>query len=230
MAALGLNIQNSEADKHDWSKTVGILNKLKSLVSTPSADDADLYAAIAREIEQGYRREGLWAIALTEAEFDELKAQTIYMRMAVKDLRQELRQQAQAEENRKIQLMNSAYGLFDEDRYEEAAEGLLLLLERKNDHVAGACLGFMFWYGEGVEKDEELGLELLGGAEQSTNPGARRFIGSLYEYIDWKKSLSNYNYAAENGDTEAKKKAKALTKRLKSEGVMQKNFLEKLFD
>ncbi len=209
---------------------MGLLNKIKNLVTKPSTDDAALYGAIAEEVAQGYRREGLWAKALTEVDFDESKAKAIYMRMAVKVLGQELREQALVEENRKIQAMENAFSLFDDGRYEEAAEGLILRFERKDDYLAGACLGFMFWYGAGVEEDENLALELLASAEQATDAGIRQIIGSFYEYIDWKRALTNYNYAANNGKPEAKKDAKLLTKRLKSEGVIPKNFIARLFD
>ncbi len=108
---------------------MGLLDKIKTLVTQPSTDDAALYGAIAEEIAQGYRREGLWAKALTEVDFDKSKAKAIYMRMAVKVLGQELREQALIEENRKSQAMENAFSLFDDDRYEEAAEGLILRLD-----------------------------------------------------------------------------------------------------
>jgi hypothetical protein len=66
-----------------------ILNNLKEVFAQPSIDDADYYAHVAREIEAGQMREGVWAKACAEADFDDRKARGIYMRMAVAILKKE---------------------------------------------------------------------------------------------------------------------------------------------
>jgi hypothetical protein len=68
---------------------MGILNKLKEMFLQPSIDDADYYAHIAREIDAGQMRDGLWAKALAESDYDDGKARGLYMRMAVAALKQE---------------------------------------------------------------------------------------------------------------------------------------------
>lgn len=69
---------------------MGILNRIKSALTQPSINDIELYEIIAKEIAAGSFREGLWAKALSEADFVEGKAHGIYMRMAVQTLKQEI--------------------------------------------------------------------------------------------------------------------------------------------
>ena len=48
-----------------------------------------LYAMVMREMQQGIRRDGLWAQALAESDGDPQKAQAAYIRLRVVTLRQE---------------------------------------------------------------------------------------------------------------------------------------------
>ena len=56
----------------------------------PSASPEELlYAMVMREMQQGIRRDGLWAQALVEADGDPQKAQAAYIRLRLVTLRQE---------------------------------------------------------------------------------------------------------------------------------------------
>ena len=57
-------------------------------MSTAPAEEL-LYAMVMREMQQGIRRDGLWAQALAENNGDPQKAQAAYIRLRVVTLRQE---------------------------------------------------------------------------------------------------------------------------------------------
>jgi hypothetical protein len=61
-----------------------ILNRLRDALTQPSIEDEHFYALVAKKIDSGYIREGLWAKALADSTFDKAKARATYMRMAVK--------------------------------------------------------------------------------------------------------------------------------------------------
>ena len=57
-------------------------------MSTAPAEEL-LYAMVMREMQQGIRRDGLWAQARAETDGDPQKAQAAYIRLRVVTLRQE---------------------------------------------------------------------------------------------------------------------------------------------
>ena len=199
---------------------MGIFDRLRDMLTQPSIDDAHLYAEIANELDSGFLRDGIWAKALAESGFDESKARTLYMRMAVKALAKE--QQA---------AMENAFFLYDSGRYADALDGLRLRVERFNDPVAMGCVAHIAWHGcvEG-KTDREFALALLATAEQSQDANARRFIGSVFEPIDWKRSLASYDFAASKGNRDAVLRAKELRKHLKEQGLLPKSFMDRIFD
>lgn len=209
---------------------MGILNRLRDALTQPSIDDAHLYAHVAKEIESGYMREGLWAKALSESNFDEGKARAIYMRMAVKALQLEVRDQANQEASRQQNAMQQAITLYDKGQYSAALEGLVLRLEKNRDPLAMVCLANMAWHGlADGEIDRQFASELMTAVEQSTDVNARRYLGIVFESIDWRRSLANYDWAASQGNQDAATRAKDLRKRLKSQGLLPKGILGKLF-
>ncbi|NBX54265.1 MAG: hypothetical protein EBQ82_11830 [Betaproteobacteria bacterium] len=48
-----------------------------------------LHALVMREMQQGIRRDGLWAQALAETNADHSKAQAVYIRLRMETLKQE---------------------------------------------------------------------------------------------------------------------------------------------
>lgn len=65
--------------------------KSKKAVETLNEEEL-LYEFVAIELEQGAMSKGLWAKALAETEFDDLRARALYMKMRVAILREELRE------------------------------------------------------------------------------------------------------------------------------------------
>ncbi|WP_200382849.1 hypothetical protein [Thiococcus pfennigii] len=61
--------------------------------------EEELYALALKEVEDGMRRDGLWAKALTDAQFDERQAKVLYMRYRVQSLKDEF--VLRAEQNKK---------------------------------------------------------------------------------------------------------------------------------
>lgn len=209
---------------------MGLLNRIRDALTQPSIDDTHLYAEVARELESGYRREGIWAKALSESDFDNNKAQAIYMRMAVKALGQESRDKARQEETRQQTTMQQAIALYDKGQYDSAVEGLLLRLERNNDPLAAACIANLAWHGlvKGEGADRECASLMIEFAERSSDVNARRYLGVVLESIDWHRSLANYDWAASKGDQDADKRARELRIRLKNQGLLPKGFFDKL--
>ena len=202
---------------------MGILNRLRDILTQPSNDDAYLYGRIAEEMEAGAIRKPLMAKALAESNFDEKKSRAIYMRMAVKALESELRVKAAEDEAKRNYMMAQAFSLYNEKKYNEAIEGLFLLTEAKRDGVAMACLASIAWHGlsnEGVDK--EAALKLLAAAETQKDGRVRNFVGSVCESIDWKRSLANYDYAATLSHPDAASRALDLRKRLQGQGLLPK--------
>jgi hypothetical protein len=196
---------------------MGILNSVRDFLTQPSIADTELYAQVAREIDSGHYRQGLWAKALAESDFDDNKARALYMRMAVKAI------QAEKQDAKK-----NAFELFEQGRWEEALEGLFLLLEEKN-LIAAVCLAAIYWFGETSEgKDHEFALRMIALAESSTDPRTRRLLGLVLRDIDWKRALANLDFAANAGDDEARSQAKELRKWAKNQGLLPKGFFGKL--
>jgi|SRR5690348_6448960 len=208
---------------------MGILNRLRDLLTQPSIDDAHLYASVAKEIESGYKREGLWAKALAESYFDEDKARAIYMRMAVKALQLEARASIAQEASRQQSAMQQAVALYDKGQYAAALEGLFLLVDQKEDPLAMVCMANIAWHGlVAGEVDRQSASTLMTAAEQSTDVNARRYLGIVFETIDWRRSLANYDFAASNGNQDAATRARDLRKRLQRQGLLPKGLFAKL--
>jgi TPR repeat protein len=79
-----------------------------------------------------------------------------------------------------------------------------------------------------VDVDRQSASDLLMQAEQSTDVNARRYLGVVYEAIDWRKALANYDYAAKQGQQDAAARACTLRKRLKNQGLLPKTVIDRL--
>ncbi len=205
---------------------MGILNRLRDLALQPNIDDAHYYAQIAKEIESGYMREGLWAKALSETNFDKDKAKSIYMRMAVKALQQEYRDQTTKETARQKSSMDNAVSLYNAGHYSEAQEGLQLRAEKLHDHHAIACLANIAWHGliDG-KPDREYAKQLLLIVEQSDDLALRTFLGQFFENIDCHRALANYDFASSKGNVDATNRARKLRRLMKEQGLLPKGLL-----
>lgn len=209
---------------------MGLLNRIRDAI----VDDTDFFALAAREIESGVRRDGLWAKAMTEANFDDGKARAIYMRSLVKVMQKERRVLEDQAAAREAEAMNTAFSLYDQGRYLESLEGITLLVKRKHDELAFVCMANMAWHGlcgEGdLAKDRPMAEEWLQGAENSTDHNVRRYLGIVYESTNnWQKALESYDFATSKGNADAAARAITLRRRLKQMGVLPKTFIDKIF-
>lgn len=206
-----------------------LLSKLKDALTQPSLDDTHLYAQVASETERGYRREGLWAKALTEVEFDTQRAKAVYMKMAVAALKQEAREAAKAHENAEADAMRNAFSLYNSGQFSAAQHGLFLLAQRKQDASAMVCLGHISWHGlSGEFPDRNTASKFFDAAELSSNSDARRLLGQILEPLDWERALLNYDFAAKAGNEDAKQLSRDLRTRLKAHGVIKKTLWDRL--
>lgn len=85
-----------------------ILDFLRGRATELSAEDELLFEFVANELQRGEINKGLWAKALTDAEFIEAKAKSLYVNMRVAALRRDFRQQlvslqVEAEQEARIQ-------------------------------------------------------------------------------------------------------------------------------
>lgn len=210
------------------------LSKVKDVLNQPNLDDAPLYARVAAEIESGFLRDGLWAKALSEVEFDTQRAKAIYMKYAVALLKQEAKQDAKEvariAASTQLEAMQNAIPLYNAGHYAEAIDGLVLLVERKKDLNAMVCLGNISWYGlGGAPSDHSLANEFFAAVEGSKNAEVRRFLGEVLEPSgDWERTLQNYDFAARAGSQRAGQLAHDLRRRLKERGVIKKSLWDRL--
>lgn len=210
---------------------MGIFNRLRDVLTEPSIDDVEFYSEISREIDSGFRRDGIWAKAMSEAGFDDAKARSLYMKMAVKALIKEKQDDINQAAINKNNSINQALKLFDEKRYDESIDGLLIRVNEMKDPVAATCLAWIYWHGvskKGINKT--YANALFDWAAQSTNPEHRRYLGAVLESIDWKRALMNLDYAASNNNADAKVRLIDLRSQLKKQGLIPKNLIERIFN
>ena len=220
-------------------------DKVRNVFLEPDAADAELYGFIAEEVASGNIREGLWAKALTEAEFDMNRAKSIYMRMAVAELKSEIiqshkidlinshRLQQQDAENRRImqaatasreaEMMSHAYDLYNSAKYSESIEGLDLLFRRKGDLSAAACLTHIYINGlDSNDPNIPLAMSYADHAETCQDPKVRKYLADTLRKFNEIRALPNYEFAAKSGDAEAKSIAKQLREVLEHEKKIPK--------
>lgn len=69
---------------------MNFLRKLKAKAAAQRISDEAIFGQVASEIQQGQKRDGLWAKALTLANMDESKARPIYIKLRVQSIKDEL--------------------------------------------------------------------------------------------------------------------------------------------
>lgn len=69
---------------------IGLLKKLLLRENKRVFSDESLYEIVGNEVASGVRRSGLWTMALTQAEWDERKAKTLYIKLRVDQVHRDL--------------------------------------------------------------------------------------------------------------------------------------------
>lgn len=84
---------------------MGITDDVRAYDGAAHLTDEVLYAEALREVEQGIRRDGLWAKALSESQMEVKKAQALYLKFRVQSLRAEFNQLiAQKSQERQLRI------------------------------------------------------------------------------------------------------------------------------
>jgi hypothetical protein len=76
---------------------MSLFNDIKRHLGVDSTDDEIYYLKVVKEMEGGYKRDGLWAKALAETDGDSDKAHAKYIRLRVLSLKEELNIRRSAE-------------------------------------------------------------------------------------------------------------------------------------
>ncbi len=69
---------------------MGFIDEIKSLGASDRVNDEKYYAEVLREMNSGIRRDGIWAKALADSEYDEKKAKARYIKLRVQSLKDEV--------------------------------------------------------------------------------------------------------------------------------------------
>ena len=69
---------------------MGMFDRFRTQSAVSRLAEEALYAEAMREIESGIRRDGIWAMALAEANMDQSKAAARYIKLRVQSLKDEI--------------------------------------------------------------------------------------------------------------------------------------------
>lgn len=69
---------------------MGMFDRFRTQSAVSRLAEEALYAEAMREIESGIRRDGIWAMALAEANMDQSKAAARYIKLRVQSLKDEM--------------------------------------------------------------------------------------------------------------------------------------------
>ena len=67
-----------------------MLDDFKKMLAERRLKDEAIYAQVLNEIENGYRRDGIWAKAIADSKFNEQEAKSLYIRLRVQSIKDEL--------------------------------------------------------------------------------------------------------------------------------------------
>lgn len=118
---------------------MGIFDDLKTQGAAYRLTEEALYAEALREVESGRRRDGIWAMALVEAEMDQTKAAAKYIKMRVQSLRDEVTLQVSAakEVSRKQELKRVEMADADSARHPDC--GGIIDRSEQGNYVTWMC-------------------------------------------------------------------------------------------
>lgn len=117
---------------------------------------------------------------------------------------QSLTEQEQERQQAALALLEKGLAAYEEGNYSEAAAYYVESIQKWATHQAAANLCNLYLYGQGVEKNYELALELCEAAETMNNPHALVMLGEIYLFgrgvqSDRSKAIEYYRRGAESG-------------------------------
>ena len=69
---------------------MGFIDEIKSMGASNRVNDEKYYAEVLREMNSGVRRDGIWAKALADSDYDEKRAKARYIKLRVQSLKDEV--------------------------------------------------------------------------------------------------------------------------------------------
>ncbi len=105
---------------------MGIVDDIRLRGASSRITEEMLYAEALREVEQGIRRDGLWAKALAQSNMRQEDAQALYLKLRVQSLRDEIELVAQQAERHGEQVL-----------VQQRAIGKVFLNQERNRPVQG---------------------------------------------------------------------------------------------
>ena len=120
---------------------MSIFSKYKTNQAISRLTEEMLYAQVAEEIQNGIRRDGLWAKAISEAELNEDKAKAIYIKLRVQSLIDEMNiAQEKTNKNPVAKKLNNKEKEKKEDFYKDSIGSTEKVLTCNNCNRTGKML------------------------------------------------------------------------------------------
>jgi len=186
---------------------MGLFDSIKHAVSGSTLEEEKYFALVAKEIASGAMRPGLWAMALSESEYNENTAKAIYIKLRVAALKEEvnlLNAVQKATEYDQKCLEADAFPAYKRGDYELAFQGFLSLAQ-KGDVCAQNYLGIMYADGKGVPRDINKAIDLYKKAAYGGEPYAPMNLGNYCLSInDYSSAEQWFAIAEKNGNKEAR--------------------------
>lgn len=119
---------------------MGFFGGIKDRLVAHRLDEEELYALALKEVEEGNRRPGLWAKALSEAAGQQEKAQAIYLKLLVARLRDEGHVLERLEQKLRQERMREARNQSPEVNQEYSA-----IKKKAKEPPRRSAVGEFFW-------------------------------------------------------------------------------------
>lgn len=118
---------------------MGLFDKLKTHGAVSRLAEEVLYAEAMREIESGVRRDGIWAMAMAEANMDQSKAAAKYLKLRVQSLKDEIDMAQKAANARTAQEQKIRQAELDEDAPKHPGCGGVIERKETSQRVEWIC-------------------------------------------------------------------------------------------
>ncbi|MBD5801994.1 Sel1 repeat protein [Azoarcus sp. Aa7] len=213
---------------------MGLFDSIKAAISGSTAADEAYYEVVARELSNGSIRPGLWAKALAETGYDELKAKARYIQLRVEVLEAEvgqLRNELESEERVRRQMLADEQHRMESDAlpayrrgdYSLAFRGFTLLAQ-KGQPWAQYNLAYMLENGQGIARDLSAAIDWYKKAANQNDKDAQFSLGRicLHTFSDYESSQTWFSMAERNGHPDAQRMKKQATEFIKAQKKLLK--------
>lgn len=213
---------------------MGLFDSIKAAISGSSASDEAYYEEVVRELSDGSMRPGLWAKALAETGYDELKAKARYIQLRVEVLKAEfgqLRRELENDERAHRQILADEQRRMESDAlpayrrgdYSQAFRGFTVLAQ-KGQPWAQNYLAWMLENGQGVARDLNVAIDWYKKAAEQNDKDAQFNLGRicLHMFSDYGSSHTWFSMAEKNGHPDALRMKKLAAEFIKAQKKLLK--------